>query len=61
MRLIQTKPITIDVNGKAVTANIHIKPNATAVIAKKWGEKTTTPGVVKWNIRINQEVEILKM
>ena len=50
------KPITIDVNGKIVTTNIHIKPNATVKeIVAKWGEKTTTPGVVKWNIRINQE------
>ena len=50
------KPITIDVNGKTVTTNIHIKPNATVKeIVAKWGEKTTTPGVVKWNIRINQE------
>ena len=50
------KPITIDVNGKTITTNIHIKPNATVKeIVAKWGEKTTTPGVVKWNIRINQE------
>ena len=50
------KPITIDVNGKIVTTNIHIKPNATVKeIVAKWGEKTTTPGVIKWNIRINQE------
>ena len=50
------KPITIEVNGKTVTTNIHIKPNATVKeIVAKWGEKTTTPGVVKWNIRINQE------
>ncbi|MBF4804396.1 Cna B-type domain-containing protein [Lancefieldella rimae] len=50
------KPITIDVNGKIVTTNIHIKPNATVKeIVAKWGEKTATPGVVKWNIRINQE------
>ena len=50
------KPITIEVNGKTITTNIHIKPNATVKeIVAKWGEKTTTPGVVKWNIRINQE------
>ena len=50
------KPITIDVNGKIITTNIHIKPNATVKeIVAKWGEKTATPGVVKWNIRINQE------
>ena len=50
------KPITIDVNGKTITTNIHIKPNATVKeIVAKWGEKTTTPGVVRWNIRINQE------
>ena len=50
------KPITIDVNGKTITTNIHIKPNATVKeIVAKWGEKTATPGVVKWNIRINQE------
>ena len=50
------KPITIDVNGKIITTNIHIKPNATVKeIVAKWGEKTTTPGVIKWNIRINQE------
>ena len=50
------KPITIEVNGKTITTNIHIKPNATVKeIVAKWGEKTTTPGVVRWNIRINQE------
>ena len=55
------KPITIDVNGKIVTTNIHIKPNATVKeIVAKWGEKTTTPGVVKWNIRINQEGQNLQ-
>ena len=55
------KPITIDVNGKIVTTNIHIKPNATVKeIIAKWGEKTTTPGVVKWNIRINQEGQNLQ-
>ena len=55
------KPITIDVNGKTVTTNIHIKPNATVKeIVAKWGEKTTTPGVVKWNIRINQEGQNLQ-
>ncbi len=44
LRLLQTKPITIDVNGKTVTTNIHIKPNATVKeIVAKWGEKTTTP------------------
>jgi collagen-binding protein A len=55
------KPITIDVNGKIVTTNIHIKPNATVKeIVAKWGEKTTTLGVVKWNIRINQEGQNLQ-
>jgi collagen-binding protein A len=55
------KPITIDVNGTTITTNIHIKPNATVKeIVAKWGEKTTTPGVVKWNIRINQEGQNLQ-
>ena len=55
------KPITIDIDGKVITTNIHIKPNATVKeIVAKWGEKTATPGVVKWNIRINQEGQNLQ-